>query len=619
MKVVTLIISFFLVHASFSQLTIKPIVKQKNTKDIIRGRSSHSRVVNPATIPFWDDFSVTKNSPDSIRVWDSDSTHQWNYDLSKDVFVNSTLAINPPSYGVATFDGLDVDGNFHTDDNPWADQLVSDTIDLQGVANVVLSFYWQAGGNVELPEEGDSIRLQFFDPNAENEHWISQWSVDGSEIVNGEDSIFTQVVVPVNGRFLTQKFVFRFQSFGDKDGPFDVWHLDWIYLNDNRATDDFFYEDRSINQQLTSPFSPFTSLPISQFKANPSLLGPLFSGASNLADEPDLIGPPANYIIELNESRANVQIASSLFTNQGLLDFNPDPFKHSGVKNLSFEGLDLSGIPQEDSLILSAKLFFEESDDGFLDGTIINLQVNDTIQEDYLLQDFYAFDDGTAEFAVGTNINGGQVAAQFWLEDSDTLTHIDIHFPNIDPLSVGRPLTLNIFERLDGEDPIRSQQITIQNSSTIDEFTRYQLRFPVVIADTFFVAYQQSVNEYIGVGFDRSNPNASRYIFENKSGQWEQNTKLEGAIMIRPVFSEANPIVTKVEETDKIRVYPNPTKGLLQVEGIYDRIAIIDFSGKILFEDSAKIFHDVTALEQGLYLLKIYKKEGSQTLKIIKQ
>ena len=618
MRVFVLTIVFFFAHFSFSQLTIKPIVKKQQDKNG-RTKSAAARVVAPATIPFWDDFSVTTDSPDSVRVWGSDSTRQWNYELSRDVFVNATLAINPPSYRVATFDGLDVNGNFHTDVNPWADQLVSDTVDLQGVANVVLSFYWQAGGNVELPEEGDSLRLQFYDPNVEGEKWISQWSVDGSEIVNGEDSIFTQVAIPVAGRFLTQDFVFRFQSFGDKDGPFDAWHLDWIYLNDDRGSDDYFYEDRSINEQLTSPFAPFKSLPISQFKENPLLFGPLNSGASNLADEPDLIGPPANYILTLTESSAGATIDSRLFTNQGLLGFNPDPFRHSGEKQLSFEGIDLSTIPQEDSLVLSAKLFFEESDDGFLDGSIVDLQVNDTVQVDYLLQDYYAFDDGTAEFAAGTNINGGQVAVQFWVQEADTLTHVDIHFPNIDPPSGGRPLTLNIFRSLDGRDPIRSQQISIQNGTSINSFARYQLQSPVVLSDTFFVAYQQSVNEYIGVGFDRSNPQASSYIFENRAGQWEQNDRLEGALMIRAVFSSTDSLVTNVREVKKLSVYPNPTNGPLKVDGSYQSITIIDFSGRIWLEEESKSTHDLTALKQGLYLLKIHRKEGDQTLKIIKQ
>ena len=180
MRKTVFVILFLVFQLGFSQLTIKPIIKINQIKTN-RARTATVQDINPATLPFWDDFSITTDSPDSIRVWGSDTTLQWNYDLSKDVYVNATLAVNPPSYKVATFDGLNANGAFHAgSDIGLADQLVSDTIDLQGKANVVFSFYWQAGGNVEIPDEGDSLVLQFYSPNIEtNEGWRTVWLKDG--------------------------------------------------------------------------------------------------------------------------------------------------------------------------------------------------------------------------------------------------------------------------------------------------------------------------------------------------------------------------------------------------------------------------------------------------------
>ncbi|MEQ6165872.1 T9SS type A sorting domain-containing protein [Ekhidna sp. MALMAid0563] len=599
------------VQLGFTQLTIKPILKPEQST---RARTGATQTVN---LPFWDDFSITSDSPDSIRVWGNDTTLQWNYDLSKDVYVNATLAVNPPTYKVATFDGLDANGGFHAgSDIGLADQLVSDTIDLQGRANVVLSFYWQAGGHVEIPEEGDSLILQFYSPNiTTNEGWRTVWSKDGGDLESDQDSVFTQVAVEVASTFLTQEFVFRFQSYGDKDGPFDAWHVDWIYLNENRQNDDFYYLDRGLTGQLTSPIAPFKSIPIHQFKLNEAeFTNSQFVQGFNLDEQLQ----PTEYILVIKDLNNGNRIDSLEYGDKDPLFANPDPLKTSVERFIELSGIDLSTIPNEDSINLLSEVYLESSDDDFLDGTNINLRINDTIRSQYLLHNYYAYDDGTAEYAAGTNISGGQVAIKFWLEQPDTLTYVDIHFPNIDPPSNGSALDLRIFKDLNDE-PIQSQNISVINASALNQFTRYKLSRPLVLADTFYLGYQQSKNEYIGVGFDRSSPEASQYIYENRTGQWEQNTRLTGALMIRPVFATVDSLVLTARPEPKLKVYPNPTTGLVSIDGTYESISVIDFSGKKLLSEKAQSLHDFRNLKAGLYLLTIHRKEGDQTIKIIKK
>ncbi|MEO9869093.1 T9SS type A sorting domain-containing protein [Ekhidna sp.] len=610
-------ILFTYAFISTGQLIIKPIAKNQANE---RGRITETNIVNPATLPFWDDFSVTSDSPDSVRIWGTDTTSQWNRELSKDVFVNATLAVNPPSHKVATFDGLDENGAFHGDGEGLADELVSDTIDLQGRANVILSFYWQAGGRVEIPEAGDSLVLQFHRFEDGQSTWEMAWLQDGGDLDSDQDSVFTQEAIEIDPEFLTQDFLFRFQSYGDLDGPFDAWHVDWIYLNENRQDDSFFYADQGFNEQLSSPFSPFTSLPVNQFRSNvDALSGIVQTGVFNLEDEPDNIGPSAEYILVLRETVSNTIVDSIFYGNQELLGFNPNPLKMTGIRILQLDSIDLEPLPEIDSAILESELYFRSSDDTFLDGTPVNLQINDTVKSRYLLQDYYAFDDGTAEFAAGTNIAEGQVAIKFWLEESDTLTHVDIHFPNIAPSSTDNSLELRVFKNLNDE-PIRAQNITVINAEGINAFHRYKLSRSVVLADTFFVGYQQRENEYIGVGFDRSNPEASEYIFENRLGIWEQNTRLSGALMIRPVFAQVEPdTVTAIQNKRPLTVYPNPTKGPLRIDGEYEAISLMNFSGKTLIHETANNDHDFSRLKSGLYLLTIHRKEGDQTLKIIKK
>ena len=614
MRKFVLAIFVIMAQLGFAQLTVRPILKPDQNS---RARTASTQSVNPATLPFWDDFSITSDSPDSIRIWGNDTTSQWNYDLSKDVYVNATMAVNPPTYKVATFDGLDANGGFHAgSDVGLADQLVSDTINLQGKANVVLSFYWQAGGNVEIPEEGDSLILQFFSPNIEtNDGWRTIWSKDGGDLESDQDSVFTQVAVNVESIFLTTDFVFRFQSYGDKDGPFDAWHVDWIYLNENRQNDDFYYLDRGLTGQLTSPIAPFKSMPVQHFKRNETeLTSSQFVQGFNLDEQLQ----PTEYILVIRDLNNGTRIDSVEYGDEDPLFPNPDPFITSVERFIELNDIDLSTIPNEDSINLLSEAYLESSDDDFLDGTSINLRINDTIRTQYLLHNYYAYDDGTAEYAAGTNINGGQVAIQFWLEDADTLTHVDIHFPNIDPPSNGSALDLRIFKDLD-DDPIQSQNISVINAGALNQFTRYELNRPLLLSDTFYLGYQQSKNEYIGVGFDRSNPEASQYIYENKTGQWEQNVRLTGALMIRPVFAKIDSLVLAAKPEKKLKVYPNPTAASITIEGMYESISIINFSGKKLLTEKAQSTHDFSNLRAGLYLLTIHRKEGDQTIKIIKK
>ena len=618
-------ILIFVVQFGVAQLMIKPIIKPE--KDI-KGRLTRATTVNPAALPFWDDFSVTTDSPDSIRVWGSDTTSQWNYSLSKNVYVNATLAVNPPTYNVATFDGLDANGAYHAgSDIGLADELVSDTIDLQGRANVVLSFYWQAGGNVEIPDEGDSLILQFYKPSLDSEDpWEIVWSMDGGDLESDQDSVFTQEAIPIPLQFLTQKFLFRFQSYGDKDGPFDAWHVDWIYLNENRSVQqaDLGYEDGAFTSNLSSPITPFSSIPIKQFtpdnryiqnqNVSVSYLNGI-AGSIYTIDLTYLIEIKNNSQLLVNDRRGSAPLLTETDTTL-LIGFTEEIRARDP---LILAEQDFSSLTFSDSVVLESTIYFLDDTPVFLDGTDIDLRVNDTIRSQCLLHNFYAFDDGSAEYAAGTNINGAQIAVKFWLEQPDTLTHIDIYFPNIDPISGGSPIELRVFKNLTDE-PIKTQDVLVINGAGINKFTRYELSRPLLIADTFYVGYQQSKNEYIGIGFDKSNPQASQYIYENKAGEWEQNVRLSGALMIRPVFATVGSIVLGTDEKElSYKAYPNPTTGLIQIEGDYHFISVIDFSGRSWIQEKSQKVHDFTNLKAGLYLLTIHRKEGDQTLKIIKE
>ncbi len=632
MRSLFLAILLLLSYCSSAQLRMKAL------------NSSHRsyQAIDKNTLPFWDDFSITNDgAPDALRIWNGDTTKQWNSVLSTGVYVNATLAINPPTYRVVTFDGLDNLGQFYGDGQGITDQLYSDTLDLSEFSeanDIYLTFYWQAGGNVEKPDVGDSIRLQFYNPSADTANgrpWEKLWSKQGSD--NLATTTFTQEYFKIEQRFLTSSAIFRFQSFGDEDGPFDAWHLDYIYMDKNRTEEEIIengYDDAAFTNDVSSFLLPFSSMPVHQFLLNNDLIENQQTSLTYLNQLPpdpitedsilNLYGAEITYTLEI------------LINSQFLVD---DREKSAGILSndlnfidltlgltdpnnpLELNELDFTPLAQFDSVVLESTVYLLPNRVGTSvldeDG-IIDLTINDTIRNQYLFHDFYSYDDGTAEYAVGVNERGDQVGVQFWVEEPDTLTHIDIYFPNIAPSSEGETLTLRIYKNLTDQFPMRSEPINITTGAEINEFTSYQLSRPLIVTDTFYITYEQDANQYIGVGFDRSNPEASQYIYENITDEWVRNERIQGALMIRPVFKKVEDFTLGApDETRKPLVFPNPTHGIIKISSNYQWVHLRSISGQLLRSESMNDLHDFSEFAPGLYLLSIVNETETTTQKLV--
>src|SRR4030042_3505831 len=111
------------------------------------------------TIPFIDDFSTTTIFPNS-KYWADSSA-----------YINSTLATNLLTIGVATLDDIDSRGYIYATATPTpfqADFLTSNPIKLDpGMQNVWLSFEYQGGGNINGPDVNDSLIVEFYSPETQ--------------------------------------------------------------------------------------------------------------------------------------------------------------------------------------------------------------------------------------------------------------------------------------------------------------------------------------------------------------------------------------------------------------------------------------------------------------------
>jgi hypothetical protein len=247
-----------------------------------------------------------------------------------------------------------------------------------------------------------------------------------------------------------------------------------------------------------------------------------------------------------------------------------------------------------------------------------------------VLHDYYAYDDGSAEVGVGVNQNGGKIAYQFILEEPDSLTHIDIYFPAIANQG-SMPITLYVWSALDrnGEEQVlREQSSSAFSPANIDAFTAYKLEKPAIVRDTFYIGYQQQTQDFLAVGLDKNTDSGDKIYF-NVTDSWQQNTDVQGSLMMRPRFGESETVVGIEDELpfepDKekvLRIYPNPNTGQFQIKGIFTDLVIRDILGKEIPFTLSKVNTELQEVSlrsphPGIYVISFTTTKGLESYKIL--
>ena len=596
----------FLASSSFAQLTVKGISRVGNKKEIRQARTENT----PIALPFWDDFSTSQNLP-SVDLWvDSDN-----------VWINDGMGIDPPSLNVATFDGLDVEGKPYSLDplsDGITDVLTSCEIDLSGLSsadNVFLSFFYQTKGNGEIPNDNDSIRVEFKDINGV---WRRAWSVKGG-LVNPD--IFNQVSIQLtDANFFHDAFQFKFESYGRQSGPFDTWNIDYVYLNDNVTN--FDYPDRAVQTSPSSIFTLYTSLPIHHFNQDPSsLLETSVSSAYNLFD----LLQPSNFSIIVEVQ--SLQPDQSILTTKDTLAYEvissfPDP-QLTGVRQIDLiadQQFNPSKVQTDTLANLSVKLFMNTDDneppDYQPEFAPLDFRINDTTYTQQVLHDFYAYDDGGAEFAAGLNFAGDMVAYEFPMlyTGTDTLVSVDMYFPNLGGNVGGQTLEILVWSELDNNPGslLHSEFVNLKAPEAINKFTTYELFNPVIVQDTFYLGWRQTNAGSLDIGLDKNTDSGDRMYF-NLDGTWQQNTKVEGSLMLRPRFGKIDLVLSSDDLVEnQIELYPNPTTGDFIITGEFDTIEVFNTQGRAIpfelgREQSSINQININNAPTGVYILRLRK------------
>ena len=362
---------------------------------------------SPLSIPFLDDFSgdnfIANNS-----LWQKSS-----------VFINRSYPVNPPTLGVATFDGLNDKGLAYLIDvsNPYgsADTLLSKPIDLSNINVAYLMFYYQPQGIGDNPQVEDSLILEFRDLNG---NWNVIWKKPGDYMYEFK----RKIIMLDNVNYLYNNFQFRFRNKSTLSGNFDHWHIDYIKIDEyNTSSDTNNLDDVAFVYSSPSFLKRYNEMPWSHFVNNEIF---------ELSDTIDILirnnNASTNIDYQYNVFENNSQIAHyptlGVSRNATVLDYNT-------IGNFSFTSPPISVsssvfnsiIPDSLTFIIQHIIGTGQSD----------FKENDTL---YRKQDFFShfsYDDGVAESAYGINTDGAKIAYQFKLNRPDTLRAVEMYFPQM--------------------------------------------------------------------------------------------------------------------------------------------------------------------------------------------
>lgn len=650
-RVAAFLILILAAHYSQAQLQRFPIPRGEVGKSLLKSQNSAGRTKQkqPLALPFFDDFSKPLYGlyADTLRWEDSYS-----------VWINDGMGIHPPTINVATFDGLDSAGRAYNPNEVlltgYTDKLISRPVDLSEArvtvaerATVYLSFFYQWQGNVEAPDEKDFLEIGFKNAAGTWETIITIFPED-----NPDPTVFYDTIFQISGdQFFHDKFQFRFKTFGRLSGPFDTWHVDYVYLNKNRHGSDLSFPDRALSTRPGPLFGLFRSIPRRHFFSNDQLTAPTFEIQNMKNAEASINFRTEGFFSSTDldtDNTTTYQTVISKATPINITDNVIFPNEHKTIRMDTLpdinDPLQFPTDPRIDSTLIRLTLALQTGDNIPLNTTPpiepdstgdytpnyepIQFTTNDTITVDYVLSSYYAYDDGVAEYGAGLIEAGNLLAYEFEIDTGytlkqDTLVGIDIYFP---PYAITSNQTVDFFiyheeDGVPGEVWLRIPSRRVLRKG-LNEFQRIEF-LPALLIDEkkFYLGWREPVAGEVVVGLDISNDTGNK-MFVNTNGFWYQNDEVKGSLMLRPIFgSGIIDASVGVEEEMVFGVYPNPSRGSFYIDGPVTAIEILSLTGqKIHFQ--SENFENRTEINflnptPGLYILRYRQGTLMKSEKII--
>jgi hypothetical protein len=586
----------------------------ENQEVMVKARESDSRLKTTLDegsliLPFFDDFSAITVYPDPSRWTD-------NY-----AFINSSFPDLPPTIGVATLDAIDATGEVYAtgDQVTPSDTLTSREINLlpyKGtVKQVLLSFFYQAGGKGELPDPSDSLVVDYF--SVGEKKWKRQWKA-----VADTAGPFIQAILTVPQAYYDDGFRFRFRNFtsmspNEVRGKYgalsnvDQWHIDYVRLDTNTLANHQSPPDIALVDPLTDLLFQYVTVPWHHLNFAQSI------GRNKV-----------RYVIRnLEQGFAATNIDRSYFVT----DLNDGITDYYWVYNEDIKPAEVMvrNDPFDHSFTRTSAAYGRYDVTAYINTPPSQFRGNDTVKYRQEFRDVYAYDDGTAEYGFGISGEstlGALTACRFPIFRKDTIRGIDIFF-NKTRNRYTADLTFNlcIWENRNGYPGdtlyVSAEEFTPDTAAGLLEFTRYRIPLSrdIVVSDTVFVGIKQLSEDFLNIGYDVSHDNRNNIVV-NVTGSWfsVDSLKPAGSLMMRPVFSrqEKPTAINTPSANETLIVFPVPASDMLWINlpeaiaGQAGEIQVYDMLGRKVLNRELSPALSVDQLKPGVYILRLLPENG---------
>lgn len=592
-----------------------------------------------AAEPFFEDFSQNDGPYPMASRW-----------LDRDVFVNNTFAANPPSVGMATFDGLDFRGQPYPIDNVGiGDRLTSKPIDLSAFAEgdvLSLRYFAAPKGYGQDPENNDTLKLEFLTAAGK---WVQVDFLNGGDWpINTSPPFEFRGIALDDDDYFHDAFQFRFTAKVSPGGYGDWWHLDYIYLGAVGA-DNSNFDDVAFVNPPNGFLKNYTSMPFRHYKpkaadetGGENVLSVFFNHFDNTRNL-------SSSFVKFTETTTGNNIGGSSFpvvfdgTDNNIL---PSQFEERQRDNPAENMIatNLSALSDAEFRRVVTEYSFSLEQDPFA-------LLNDTVRHETIFSNYFAHDDGTAEQAFFVSFAQGyeQVAQHYRANVDDELHAVQIMFPHFAIADLeDQFFTLKVWIDGNSDANLADEEVVYEREllrpffadevyDTLQGFTTYLLEdilgeaMPVELKanDNFYVGWEYNTIAELSftVGLDVQN-DCDCAVVNLDGGDTFTPMPFNGALMIRPVM-QPQPFNTSSGTTDIAQVkppftiYPNPTGGTLNLKlesGRYKDYKILVFNnlGQLVASPNAAASLDLSQLGSGTFHLQISDmKNGGHFMKRI--
>jgi hypothetical protein len=464
----------------------------------------------------------------------------------------------------------------------------------------------------------DSIMLPCDSVFISETEWKNVWSATGQSLdtfLLQNDQFFRSVMIPITDtNWFRSDFQFRFMNYGSLSeinswkSNTDHWHIDRVYLNTGRSANDIFTRDIRFVQPASSLLGGYTSIPTWHYNTD-MMVDTIIVYAHNT----DSVSHTCIYDYTVQDQDGNYLPGFNYPGFSGtmlpLTQMNVNTYQpFTGIPVNSW--FDYSG---EEELVFTVNHLLQDADSAGIGDTIPFIQKFDN---------YFAYDDGTAERSYGASADNTRIAVQFRTQTVDTLRGMDIYFNRTQGDYNERNFHSVVWNDNNGKPG--TEIFRLENQLPYfpepNEFSRYVFQDTIIRMghNVFYIGVIQTTNDNLNIGFDR-NTNSRAKTFYTTDGDWLMSP-FDGSLMIRPLFGRTLSDSTFATKSfpDHLQVNPNPAVNrdyiTLVLPGVfvnpdyqqYLTLRIFDYSGRKIYSSPFTKNLNISWLKSGFYMIDIF-------------